>query len=255
MDNKLIIYKPPLLAVLEQGLKIRDYNEETRLGLAVTLVENLLSDLGVSKNADTSHHLRAIKYITESCVNYTPKEIEKAFQLAISGEINIDMFQQLNAVVIGKVMMAYETYKGEKLTKHRKKMADDKIKADEYSLTPEEIEEIMIEGCDRIFKDYEQNGMISEQCAHLYDYIFKKDLLPRDKEYKDEKMKKAKLIAKSEAMTRAGGDYELHRKLKDTLIDLQNGIGGNIVSIAKRLVLEDYFTKLIKEDKSILNMI
>ena len=233
-------YKPPLLAILEQKNKLRDYPIEKRLMIAKNLVVNLLSDLGVSAKADTNHHVRAIKYISESCVNYSAEEIEKAFSLCIGGEIKIDLFQQINALVVGKVIREYEIYKKENLKEYRRKMKAQQIKKQTY--TEDEKENIMLEAVDRLQKEYNQNGEITGAVTHIYDYLFEKGLLPKhNKKFKDRILEKAKKIAKSEAMSEAGRDYNIHRQLDSMLKKIETGQSDKIKPISKRLVLEEYF--------------
>jgi len=235
---KIVKYKKPELAVLESLKKMRDYSEEERFVISKNLVENLLSDLGVGKNSDVQHHIRAIKHVSETLGSYTPEEIKKAFQLFISHKLNVDVFQQLNSVVIGRVMREYEIYKNQKLLKYKREMIKEKNK--EKELTKEEIENILIEGLDRITKDFNQNGKITENCNHIYDWLFEKGKLPKDVTYKKEIFERAKLIALDNAEWEAKAEYSKHKILSDTIEKIKKG-NATVITISKRLVLEDYF--------------
>lgn len=238
--SNLQTYKLPLLAILEQKKKLRDYNPEQRLGISKNLVVNLLNDLGVSAKADTNHHIRAIKYISESCVNYSAEEVEKAFALCIGGDIKIDLYQQVNALVIGKVIREYEIYKKENLKEYRRKIKQQQIKKPTY--TEEDKENIMLEAVDRVEKEFQVNGHITGAVTHIYDHLFAKGVLPKhDKKFKDNILQQAKKIAKSEVMTAAGANYEIHRQLNTLLQEVETGECDKIKPISKRLVLEMYF--------------
>ncbi len=238
--NELVKYNKPLLAVLESHTKLRDYTDEERLTISKLLVQDLLNDLGVSKNSDVEHHIRTIKHVSETLGNYTKEEIKKAFQMFISREFNIDVYQQLNSVVVGRVMREFEMFKKQNLQEYRRKQSE--LKNQSKQMTDEDKEMIMIEAIDRIKKEVQQNGYIDSVCTHVYDHLDSKGLLPTDKESKMVVWEKAKLIAKREAMEKATQSYEEHTKLKTVLEKIEKG-QINVVSISKRLVLEEYFKK------------
>ena len=237
-------YKPPLLAILEQNKKLRDYTPEERLTISKKLVVDLLGDLGVSAKADTNHHIRAIKYIHESCINYAPEEIEKAFALAINGEIRIDLYQQINALVIGKVMREFEFYKKERLKTHRRKMQERQQQQEVEQPTDQEKENIMIEAVDRLQKEYQQHKRIISACIHVYDHLFKTHKLPKHTdEFRDRIHKKAVIVAQNEYMVSID-NYEDHKIVKRALAEIEKGTSDKIIPVAKRIILEEYFKSL-----------
>lgn len=241
--GEIQIYKKPELVLLEEKLKLRDYSFDEREVQASKLVLNLLSDLGVSKNADTRHHTRSIKYISETCLSYSPEEIEKAFHLAIEGVLNVNLLQQLNSIVIGQVLREYEIYKRNKLKLYRMKQTELRDTKKELSL--EQKQEIMKSACERIFDQYKEFGEIEDKADHVYNHLFELGKLPKSKLYKDDMFNKATLRAKSEAATKAGQSIVAHRKLKSVMEEITNGDKkSEIISIAKRMILEEYFKDL-----------
>jgi len=249
--SNLTIYTPPKLAILEAKKKIRDYSETERNQITFRMIEKLLNLLGVN-DGKQEHHKTLHAFINEMYTRLTYEEINEAFNLCVAGEFNIKPFQQLNSVVFGQVISAFEVYKKEKLYTYRQKLQKEKAMTD---IPEKEKEFIMLEASDRIFRDYIQNKEITEACNHVYDYLFEKRLLPTDKDIKIAIFERAKLIAKSEAMRDAGTSYENHRQLKGTLEKITTGKSDTIVVIAKRLSLEQYFKILLEQNKDIKQVI
>jgi len=241
------IYKKPELMVLSESKKLRLYDETERLTISKKIIENLLNKLGVGNKSNEQHHIAAIKFISEN-KEYAPEEFDKAFNLAIEGILGVDIFQQVNCVVIGKVMVAYRNYRTENLKsyKHQQQL----LKLD-IPMTPEEIEFSMIEGCDRIFREYKLNHKIEGVYVHIYDHLFKKGLLPRDKFYKDAIFAKAQVIAISEVKANARENNEPKKTMERAIKEIEDKINLTPIAIAKRLALEDYFQKLVLNNENL----
>jgi hypothetical protein len=243
--SELILYQPPLLAVLESKPKLRTYQPEQRLMLIKNLVVSLLGDLGVSSKADTEHHIRSIKFINETCLNWTIEEIEKAFQMYICNEFDVEVFQQLNPVVIGKVMSAYQEYKAQKLANYKEKLKAEQNKPKEMS--EQEKEEIMINATLRLYQEYRKENKVDGFIKHIYDFLYEKGLLPTDPEYKRQIFEKAKMYAKAEVRAGRSVSFTPSRIVKDILAKIEDGTSDKIIPIAKRIVIEEYFEKVTKK--------
>jgi len=238
--SNIVIYEKPLLAVLESHKKMRDYSDEERMTISKDLIKNLLNDLGVGKNSDTQHHIRAIKHTYDTLGHYTPEEVKHAFTMFISHKLNIDVYQQLNSVVIGRVMREYEIQKIDKLRLYKQKMAE--LKNKEKEMSEEDKEFIMLEAVDRIKKEVQQNGTIVSNVIGVYMYLYSKGVLPEHtKEFKEKYTKLAIPIARGEAASKATYSLDDHRKLKERIESITQGKGEAIKNIAKRLILTDYF--------------
>ena len=240
--DKLTTYKKPRLAILESKAKLRDYPQEEKNTMTLELVAKLLDMLGVGEGK-IEHHKRLHGFINDAYGNYTYEEINEAFTMYVSQRFGIKPYQQLNSVVFGQVMREFDFYKKENLKLFRLEMN----KPEEVTEENEEL--IMIEAVDRLKKEYEQHKKITSIFVHVYDYLYKKKAFPvHTKEFRDKISERAKIIAKSDAMTEAGRDYNAHRFLKQTLEMIENGQGDSLATISKRLVLEDYFKDKINSD-------
>ena len=254
MDKGLQIYKKPMLALITETKKLRNYPEPERLSIATKMIMDLNNDLGVSSKANPDHHIRAIKFIAETCGNYTPEEMTEAFKKFIAHEFKMEVYQQVNAVVVGRIIREWEFYKTEKLKIYNLKKQE--IRMEAQRPTDEDTENIMIEACDRIYREYKSTRQITGAIPHIYKYLFEKNLLPNhNKEFKEAIKQRAIAIAKSEAYTAAGSDYLKHIKIKDTIAAIEAGTGGDIKGIAKHIIVADFIRELIKEGTNIIDLL
>lgn len=69
--------------------------------------------------------------------NFSVSEIKHAFRLAVAGELKMEVYQKLDAITLGKVLVGYTAYKQEKIrnfksktmSKEEKKPTESEIKA------------------------------------------------------------------------------------------------------------------------------
>lgn len=162
------------------------------------------------------------------------EEIKRAFSMYVAGRFPLEPRDNyLTVIHFSKVVNCYVQEMNKK-NKFKEQESENK--------SHEEIEFIMIEATDRIEKEYKANKEITGTYTHVYDYLFAKGLLPQHtNKFKSGILVKAKAIAKSDAMTKAGSDFNFHQQLKTTLQDIDNNEHDSIKTISKRLVLEEYF--------------
>ncbi len=160
----LTTYKKPELAILSDAKKMREYSDTDRLTIAKNIVNGLLIKLGVSGKSNTKHHIEVIRFIADN-KEFTPEEFTKAFDLAIDGELKIDLFQQLNRVVMGRVMSLYKAYKIEKLRAYRQR------KAPKKPLTPDQQKQFIIDAIKDEFTNYKLSRKLNPNRNYLYDEL------------------------------------------------------------------------------------
>ena len=242
------IYKKPELIVLEENMKLRDYNDEQRNLQSIKLVNDLLSDLGVGKNADTKHHLRAIKFINDSCKNYTPEEIEKAFSLAIEGVLNVDLLQQINPLVIGKVMREYQSYKTRKTNEYRQKIAEENFNKVTEMTSNQKIEWNKYTVRESL-AHFVENGLVDTSRIYAFDILDKLDYLSKDKEYRNKIYKDSKFLVQQDLISEKPQTRERKDEIKLALKNLDLPKQSPVILKSKELVLSEFFRKLIKDKK------
>jgi len=180
----------------------------------------------------------------------TLDEIDYAFKLERFGvfETKTEHFQLFNSEYVSTVLKKYETWKA--VTRKQNNINTLKIE-NSNEMTAEEIEFSMIEGCDRIFREYKLNHRIEGVYVHIYDHLFKKGLLPRDKFYKDMIFAKAQVIAISEVKANARENNEPKKTMERSIKEIEDKVNLTPIAIAKKLALEDYFQKLIKNNENL----
>ena len=224
------------LATLEKTLPLRAYpDEKLNTILLMDFVPYLTRLLSLTDELSTDRLEVALPAIKQQCIGMGFQEIKKMFETYADGNLSLKPIPNyFDRILLGKIVSEYKT-----------KSKKPKI-VEEKKITEQEQEFIMIEAVDRLEKEFKQNKEITSACVHVYDYLFAKGQLPRhDEEFRERIHKKAVLVAKSEAMSLAGQDYNFHRQLKDTLENIDSGKSDKVRPIAKRLVLEEYFKKLI----------
>lgn len=241
--SNIQIYKPPLLAVLEKEKKLREYNDQERLSACKTIVDDLLLSLGVGTKADVQHHIQAIKYLCEECGKYSVSEIKKAFSLAISGKLDIELFQQVNVLVIGKVLNAFDNYKKEKLKVYRLKQKTEKeIK----SMSDEDVKKYTIQAVTLQVNYFLENRTVDKSRIHVYDIFDKIGLMPKDLEYKKSVKNDAIEILKKEYSNKKASTREEFKTIKKNIKLLEIGESEGVISKCKELALEDFLRKETK---------
>lgn len=239
-------YKKPELAILEEQPKIREYEGTEQLSKCLTLVETLLLDLGVSGKADSKQHQRAIVFIIDSMRNYSFEEIHKAFKLFIAGELREKPLQQLNSLVIGKVMSQYQEYKNEKLKLYRMKQRDEELDRDVPSI--DEQEKMLEDRIVQLYLEYSSTGDITGPVTHVYDYLAAKKELPKhDREFKARILEKAKALAKRYEAEKAMKSISAAKAMRMITDQINAGTHDSLKAICKRVVLREYFKEKIKK--------
>ncbi len=157
-------------AVALENNKLRDFPQELKNTNTLSLIDWLLNLLGVNeKEGSIDHHAVAFNFVNENLNNYTYQEIKLAFNMFVSGQLTDEqgkpllIAQQLNAVVIGKVMKAYQDLKVQNLDSYyraKKKL----LSPPPTEPTPEERKEIRRQFLKNVFDDIKNTG--------YYDYAW-----------------------------------------------------------------------------------
>jgi hypothetical protein len=248
--SNIEIYKPPMLAIIEQETKLRDMPSEERLMKCTQIVANLLLDLGVGSKSDPQQHLRVIKFLADDCGKYTVKEVEYAFKLAIQGKLSVDLFQQINVLVVGKVLNAFDNYKTEKLRNFRAKKSLTNQK--ETSMTEDQIKIINNSIAKEALDLYLGQGIVNTDKIYVYAVLKKMGYISNDPEYMKSVKEDAVLILRNEYEGKKATSVDEKREFKNILKEINSEKGGKIINKCRELALYDFFRKITK-DSEMLN--
>jgi len=247
--SNLVIYNKE-----NQGLSnlkfVKDINNQTRIDEITNLQEfkdqlaiiftNVSLMIGIKDPISDLNKTDIKEMILMRFKELSLDELCYAFKLERYGDLGdkTGHYQLFNADYVSTVLYKYKKWKVDII---RNNLTNRPMKQ-ESTISEEDKENIMLEAVDRVEREIKHNKKITGTYTHVYDYLYKEGLLPKhDKEFKDSIQDRAKAIAKGDAATAAQSDYNIHRQLKDTLASIEMGTSPKVKSIAKRIILEDYF--------------
>ena len=211
------IRQEPLELVYNNEVKIRDIKDQN------SIIE-LLNYLYVLLNIKKVNQLNALEesvlngVILTSYRHFTINEIKHAFRLAVSGFLKIEMYQKLDSITFGKVMMAYNDHKLNKIKEHKKTIKPDNTMTIEEK---EKIEELYKKNCIIPYFDKRKTAtkpIINWQTYSIFNHFWNKKAfsLSKDevKKYKEEAAKTLKndLINKRTIENRIDINKPLNKK-------------------------------------------
>ena len=182
--------------------------------------------------------------VVEQFKNWTIQEIKLAFRLAVQGSLEVEMYQKLDAIILGKVMKTYKKYKNniiknemiQQATLRRINREKKIISADEKALIERNFIETALLPLWNKF-ELEEDWTPTYEHAHMYHVLEGKGLVKLEKEEKKEFIKKAQLLLKR----RKKQNRILQTQQRTITTDIMQG---DEVSTAKSLALENLFLKL-----------
>jgi len=271
--KQLIQHKPYLVKIIDKESKIKDLDIVEQETGNETLITYLLSLLGISTvegDGKELHYLAVDQYITENLGKYTYGEIREAFNMLLRGEFKhlkemegFKLFNKLDCILLSKVIECYDIQK-----KIILRIYDSQLKRNilllesrDNELSQEEKDEIVYNGVIDCFRHYKETGEFEFGKRYVYEVLEEKRLLNRDWDYRTSIMKKVRkrLETPIEEVKKVKGKgvkkaIEVLRKL-DSNEELNKSkkpvTEEEVIKESKMLVLAEYFDTLIKEDKSI----
>ena len=238
----LAIYKPErqnlttvdFLKDISNQVKIRDISEEDfKHHLIKTIVTiNALSGIKDPMDDITKTDIKEMILMRFKALSFD--EISYAFKKERYGDLapRTEHFQLFDAKYVSEVLDKFVKWKKEKIVQYN--LNHKKV---EVSISEQEKEFIMAEAVDRVQKEVKQNGFISGNCSHIYDYLDKQGKLPTDVESKNRIYEQAKALARGEAATKAKYSLVDHRDLNKVIESIEKKGNSNVINISKRLVL------------------
>lgn len=230
------------LAPLDRNIPLRAIPpEELNRILLTDFLTWLCSLLSLTDETSAERLEMALPAIKDACISMGFKEIKKMFEMYADSKLNVKPIPNyFDRILLGKIVDDYRRTKPKPKPKP------------EPTITDEEKEFLMLEACDRVYKEYEHNGKLTSTCAHVYDYLFEKGLLPTDIDYKKQIYERAKLFAIAQVTEEMRNQNVPSKQIiKQVNLINDNKEKTRAILISKRLVLEDYLSELIKQGKKI----
>ena len=231
---EIVKYKNNLVEAFNEK-RIREYDPEMRNKASYTLIDELLNLLGVNaKEGNSEHHVEAFKFINETMDRFSYSDIRLAFKKYVAGEYDLLVTQQLNAVVIGRVMKLYEEKRNTEVLRKDKK--------EDVILTDEQKAEIITQGLISTWNEFSEKGDLESGYTWVYDRFDKLGVIELSKDEKVSLMKQAESNLISRKLEERGVSdlVNFKRRLEEK--------GDPIKNEAKRIALVN-FLRSITEDE------
>ena len=246
----LIPHRPYLVEVIEQK-KIKNHTPLEKENQSGALINYILALLGVSASAGDGkdlHYLAVEDFITTTLSNYTFGEIREAFKMLIKGDFKEDIkevYNKLDCILVGKVMLAYDKEKDRIISGYYEKVKSKVLELEEKDneLSESEKEAIVKEGLIECFEFFVKNKKIEPCKAYIFDYLWERKLLVHfTNEDRNQKLEKARKVLKAQKIKTA--KVSEYRQVLNRVKEVS--IAGDI-ALAKEYVLVEYFQQLIND--------
>lgn len=204
-------YKVPLvpfkdkneIIVAFENPKIRDYPEgikNANIALLLRDMFHLLAVKNTTKEEANAMHL----FIDRRLDSYTFQEINTACELYAAGQLNyegqaLQPFQSLNAVVLGRVMKAYASYKNEDNKFVRYLTEKTRAAYKENTSTQEQKDKLFKQLIYNCFKQWKEEKTHRAGSHVVYDYLVDAGLIDMEDFSPEENLRKAQKQVRQQA--------------------------------------------------------
>ncbi|MCM8906807.1 hypothetical protein [Tenacibaculum finnmarkense] len=239
--------RKPVLAVAMENPRISQYPENARNTTTLSFVAWALNMLGVNhKEGGTGHHKAVYEFVNTSLQGYTYEELKEAILMFLRGEFNgknILVAQQLNAVVLGKIMHAFDDLKKEKLNVYLRLRAKQRglLEAKKYQLTPDQKKEKILSGIKRCFNNYLIDNRIIEGHVWIYDFLLEQKIINPTSDEKKIVYKGVKDSHKQKSRTAVQSISDYNK----IVLEIESNTIQAVVIESKEVLLKQYFEKMV----------
>lgn len=229
---------------LEQGVKLRNA-EPSDIENLLTYLFTLVDMKAPTDEAGKVNHLKQVIVLHDllktSFKNDTIEEIKEAFKMALSGQLDVELYQKIDSISLGRVMRLYRKHKANKLVQYRREQIS--MQKEQVEVSEEKKKEIrreFLEIC--LYKPYESLlkgvwNFTEANLSHLYTIFKELNLIEITSEEKSEYKEMAKEILTNRLNAPTNSSDRIIFKIK--LKALNEG-GNGWQHIAKGLVVKEY---------------
>ena len=234
--------------------KIRDRRTEPNITtfLGVTWLKICML-CGIKQNQSSEVWQDITNLIFSYYSDLTVEEIFKAFELERFGEYpeRTEHYQFFNSEYVSAVLKKYKVWKNN--TKIQHNITKPENIALLPSISDSQKEEILIKGIVRVFSEYKQTKILPEPNTHIFDELLSRGLIlgantPKLEKYYADKMEEAKLELKKELEAdKATANFIQRKTIAREIEQILQGGSNRIIVKTKKIVLKEYFDKLIEQ--------
>lgn len=235
--------------------KIRDRRTEPNITtfLSVTWLKICML-CGIKQNQSSEVWQDITNLVFSYYSDLTVEEIFKAFELERFGEYpeRTEHYQFFNSEYVSAVLKKYKVWK--QTTKIQHNITKSENVAELPDITTSQKEEILINGIIRVFNEYKLTKILPEPNTHIFDELLSRGLIlgantPKLEKYYAEKMEEAKIyIQERLELERTTSNFIERKSIDREIKEILEGKNSNkIIVKTKKIVLKEYFDKLIEQ--------
>lgn len=220
---------------------IKAMPEETRAKKVLEL-GIWLSKLLSLKDETSAERLEVLlPMVSDYCWSMTIEDIKKAFTKYVKGELPKlePKTNFLDVILFGKVISSY-----------KQSRPPIKPKTELPRISESEKENLIYMGLVNCFDSYLQDKKVIAGYTWVYDHIDELDLISFSNEEKLSKMKRAKIVLKQQA-----NESNNIFTVKNAIMDIESKNSASVINESKRMLLVDYFERLIKQKKHLKDLL
>lgn len=190
------------------------------------------------------------QFIAEDLNHYTYGEIKEAFKMYIKGTFSADfdkVIYKLDCVILAKVMKCYAVEKIRLMRNYDEQVRRNVLLLKERDNQPTEEEKynIVIEGVKDAYENYKQTGKMDFGRIYLYDFLYERGLLPKDKETKQAVFK----VAKENIWKKRELAITKHEKAMWNIVNKDGSHTQTVINECYRLSIGRYFDQFAKYEQ------
>lgn len=239
--------------------KIRERSKDIdfKMMLSITLTK-ICGYAGIKAEVSDFDAGDIARMILSAYNDLTLEEIYKAFELERYGvyEDKTEHYQLFNAEYVGAVLKKYKTWRQNAKIQHNISPPQQLPES-----TDSDKEEIIKKGIVRVFEEYKSTGVMPEPNNYIFDALYEMKLIKdadteAEKAHYHERYNRAVAEVKVEMQAKGATFNAIEKRtVKEELQKIIEGNSSKVIARTKKLILADYFDKLIKAGTDIKTLL
>jgi hypothetical protein len=216
---------------------------------------------GIKQNQSTEVWQDITNLVFSYYSDLTIEEIFKAFELERFGEFpeRTEHYQFFNSEYVSAVLKKYRVWK------QTTKIQHNIFKSESVALLPDISEsqkkETINKGIIRVFNHFKEFKIIDNPFIHIFDELFERGLIKGantpllEKYYFNKQVEAKKVVQKELEIEKSNSNFIQRKNIQREIEQVIIGKSNKIIIETKRIVLKEYFEKLISENIEIENLL
>lgn len=261
--NRCTLSPVPFLKKNYEFKKLRERRTDPNITtfLGVTWLKIcMLCGIKQNQNAEVWQDITNLVFSYYS--DLTVEEIFKAFELERFGEYHekTKHYQFFNSEYVSAVLKKYRAWK--QITKIQHNITKSESVALLPDISESQKQETLTNGIIRVFNEFKSTKIIELLSLWVFDYLQEKGHIqgantPKLIEYYSKKMEEAKIqVQKELEIEKSNSNFIRRKTITREIEEVLHGNSSKVIVATKKIVLREYFEKLINENieiESLLN--